>query len=210
VPTISITSPDDGARRPAPACCRSSPMRSADTVDIASVEFFEGAASLGKVTAKPFTFSWQATAGSPPNYREKRRMPRSPTPRACRFRSRSPMRLRQAAAGGAGGAVTAWRRWCQRWLRRRAAWRAAAPARRARARTTGGSAGAPPSVAGSARREQRGPNDARRDELEHRFRLQLRAAWLASSRRPWPIVARRFARVATRPATSSRRSRLTS
>jgi len=46
-----------------PACCRS-PRCSADTVDIASVEFFEGAASLGKVTATPFTFSWQAPTGT--------------------------------------------------------------------------------------------------------------------------------------------------
>jgi MYXO-CTERM domain-containing protein len=39
-------------------------MASGDTVEIDSVEFFEGATSLGKATTAPFTLNWQATVGA--------------------------------------------------------------------------------------------------------------------------------------------------
>jgi len=61
-PSVSITSPSMGAT-PGQGMLPLTADAGADSVDIASVEFFEGTASLGKVTAKPFTFTWQATAG---------------------------------------------------------------------------------------------------------------------------------------------------
>ena len=61
-PSVSITSPSVGAM-PGQGMLPLTADAGADTVDIASVEFFDGAASLGKVTAKPFTFMWQATTG---------------------------------------------------------------------------------------------------------------------------------------------------
>lgn len=61
-PTVSISSPGAtdmlfAGMLPVTA------MAAAGTVDITSVELFDGATSLGKVTAAPFTFNWQAAAG---------------------------------------------------------------------------------------------------------------------------------------------------
>ncbi|HXK17957.1 MAG TPA: GDSL-type esterase/lipase family protein [Polyangiaceae bacterium] len=62
-PSVSITSPSMGAM-PGQGMLPLTADASADTVDIVSVEFFEGATSLGKVTTKPFTLMWQATTGA--------------------------------------------------------------------------------------------------------------------------------------------------
>jgi acyl-CoA thioesterase I len=62
-PTVSITSPSMGAMLAA-GMLQLTADASGDTVDIASVEFFEGATSLGKVTTKPFTLMWTATPGA--------------------------------------------------------------------------------------------------------------------------------------------------
>lgn len=61
-PTIGISMPAMGAT-PAAGMIPLTAEASGDTVDIASVEFFEGNTSLGKVTAAPFTLNWQATVG---------------------------------------------------------------------------------------------------------------------------------------------------
>lgn len=61
-PTVSITSPTMGAMLGA-GMLPLTVDAAADTVDISSVEFFEGVTSLGKVTAKPFTLNWAATVG---------------------------------------------------------------------------------------------------------------------------------------------------
>ena len=61
-PTVSITSPTMGQSLGAGMLPLTADA-SGDTVDISSVEFFEGATSLGKVTAKPFTLNWAATPG---------------------------------------------------------------------------------------------------------------------------------------------------
>lgn len=61
-PTVSITSPTAGAMAGAGMLALTA-MASGDTVEISSVEFFEGLTSLGKVTAAPFTLNWQATVG---------------------------------------------------------------------------------------------------------------------------------------------------
>jgi lysophospholipase L1-like esterase len=102
VPTVSITSPMMGATAGAGMLPLTADA-SADTVDIASVEFFEGAASLGKVTAKPFTFSWQATAGT-------HQITAKATDTTLANATSMPVSFTvtdAAAAGGAGGAATA-------------------------------------------------------------------------------------------------------
>jgi MYXO-CTERM domain-containing protein len=62
-PTVSIVSPTVNAM-PGAGTLALTAMASGDTVDIASVEFFEGLTSLGKATTAPFMLTWQATAGS--------------------------------------------------------------------------------------------------------------------------------------------------
>ena len=62
-PLVSVTSPSSGAM-PAAGKLSLSAMASGDTVPIASVEFFDGAGSLGKVMAEPFVLDWQATTGA--------------------------------------------------------------------------------------------------------------------------------------------------
>ncbi len=61
-PTVSITSPTMSQMLGAGMIPLTADA-SADTVDIGSVEFFEGATSLGKVMAAPFTLNWQGTVG---------------------------------------------------------------------------------------------------------------------------------------------------
>mgnify|MGYP001544532645 CR=1 FL=1 len=63
-PSVSITSPTAGASLPGGAAIPLVAEVMADAVDVANVEFFNGATSLGKVTTKPFTFSLPATAGA--------------------------------------------------------------------------------------------------------------------------------------------------
>jgi acyl-CoA thioesterase I len=62
-PTVSIVSPTANAM-PGAGMLALTAMASGDTVEISSVEFFEGLTSLGKASAAPFTFNWQATVGS--------------------------------------------------------------------------------------------------------------------------------------------------
>ena len=62
-PTVHITSPTADAM-PGAGMLELTATASDDTVEIASLEFFEGPASLGKATAAPFTLNWQATVGS--------------------------------------------------------------------------------------------------------------------------------------------------
>ncbi len=62
-PTISVTSPTMGAMVSG-AMVPLTADASADYVDISSVEFFEGATSLGKATGKPYTVNWAATVGA--------------------------------------------------------------------------------------------------------------------------------------------------
>lgn len=62
-PTVSIASPTMGAMVGAGMLPLTADA-SGDTVEISSVELFEGLTSLGKVTAKPFTLNWLATAGA--------------------------------------------------------------------------------------------------------------------------------------------------
>ncbi len=62
-PTVSITSPTIGAMVSG-AMVPLTADASADYVDITSVEFFEGATSLGKATAKPYTVNWAAPLGA--------------------------------------------------------------------------------------------------------------------------------------------------
>lgn len=61
-PTVSVTSPTMGAMLGAGMRTLTADA-AAETVDIASVEFFDGTTSLGKVTAEPFTLNWAATLG---------------------------------------------------------------------------------------------------------------------------------------------------
>ncbi len=63
-PSVSITSPTAGATLPIGANIPLIAEVMADAVDVNDVEFFNGAASLGKVTTKPFTFALPAAAGS--------------------------------------------------------------------------------------------------------------------------------------------------
>jgi hypothetical protein len=62
-PSVSISSPL-ATDMPAAGMVPITAMASAGTVDISSVEFFDGTTSLGKAMASPFTFNWQATAGA--------------------------------------------------------------------------------------------------------------------------------------------------
>jgi len=62
-PKVSITSPTAGATLPGGAAIPLVAEVMADAVDVTSVEFFNDAASLGKVTTKPFTFALPANAG---------------------------------------------------------------------------------------------------------------------------------------------------
>ena len=62
-PTVSITSPSAGATVTA-GVVQLSAMASGGTVDIASVEFFDNAATVGKATTAPFQLAWQASVGS--------------------------------------------------------------------------------------------------------------------------------------------------
>jgi MYXO-CTERM domain-containing protein len=62
-PTVSITAPAMGATVGAGMLSLTADA-SGDTVDISSVEFFEGVTSLGKATAKPFSVNWLAAAGA--------------------------------------------------------------------------------------------------------------------------------------------------
>ncbi len=64
VPTVSISSPTMGAMVSGAMVPLTADASAADYVDISSVEFFEGATSLGKAMAKPFTFTWAATVGA--------------------------------------------------------------------------------------------------------------------------------------------------
>jgi acyl-CoA thioesterase I len=61
-PKVSITAPSMGGSVPSGMVALTAEV-DADYVDVTSVEFFEGATSLGKATAKPFTVSFAATAG---------------------------------------------------------------------------------------------------------------------------------------------------
>lgn len=62
-PTVSITSPATGVTVGAGMLPLATDA-SGDTVEISSVELFEGVTSLGKSTAKPFTLNWVATPGA--------------------------------------------------------------------------------------------------------------------------------------------------
>lgn len=61
-PTVHITSPAMGATVGAGMIALGADA-SGDTVDVSSVEFFEGPTSLGKATSKPFALMWAATSG---------------------------------------------------------------------------------------------------------------------------------------------------
>jgi len=61
-PTVKITGPAMGATL-AQGMVPLTVDASGDTVEISSVEFFEGTTSLGKVTASPFTMNWAAPVG---------------------------------------------------------------------------------------------------------------------------------------------------
>jgi lysophospholipase L1-like esterase len=63
VPTISLTSPVAGAALDTSAPIALSADASGGSVAIDSVEFFQGATSLGKSTMSPFTLMWPAPAG---------------------------------------------------------------------------------------------------------------------------------------------------
>ena len=62
-PMVAIQSPAMGATVAA-GMLPLTASASADTVQISSVEFFEGQTSLGKVTAEPFTLLWAAAIGA--------------------------------------------------------------------------------------------------------------------------------------------------
>jgi hypothetical protein len=61
-PLASITMPVMGAMLPA-GMIPITASATGDTVDIASVELFDGATSVGKLMAPPWTFGWQAALG---------------------------------------------------------------------------------------------------------------------------------------------------
>ena len=61
-PTVHITSPAMGATLGAGMLALAADA-SADTIDISSIEFFEGQISLGKATSKPSSVMWGATSG---------------------------------------------------------------------------------------------------------------------------------------------------
>jgi len=62
-PSVSISSPL-ATDMPMAGLVPVTAMASGGTVDISNVEFFDGASSLGKVMAAPFTLNWQAAAGA--------------------------------------------------------------------------------------------------------------------------------------------------
>lgn len=62
-PTVNITAPAMGATLGAGMLPLTADA-SGGTVDISSVEFFEGVTSLGKATAKPFSVIWLAASGT--------------------------------------------------------------------------------------------------------------------------------------------------
>ena len=59
-PTVSITSPPDGAAVSAPVTVTADAN---DNVGVASVEFFDGAGSLGRDATAPFSVSWTGSEG---------------------------------------------------------------------------------------------------------------------------------------------------
>jgi lysophospholipase L1-like esterase len=96
-PTVSITSPALGAM-PNAGMLELTAMASGGTVEIASVEFFEGLTSLGKVTTAPFTLNWQATVGSHTITAKA-----SDTTLADKTSEAVTFTVKEAAAGGAAG-----------------------------------------------------------------------------------------------------------
>ena len=60
-PTVSITSPVDGTAVSAPVTVTAD---ASDNVGVASVEFFDGATSIGGDAAAPFSVSWTGSEGS--------------------------------------------------------------------------------------------------------------------------------------------------
>ncbi len=62
-PMVSVNTPVMGATLSA-GLVPITAAASGDTVDIASVEFFDGATSLSKLMAPPWTFNWQAAVGA--------------------------------------------------------------------------------------------------------------------------------------------------
>lgn len=63
-PKVTLTSPTPDASFALGTMVPLTADSADPTVDFSSVEFFEGSTSLGKVSAKPFTFAWPALAGS--------------------------------------------------------------------------------------------------------------------------------------------------
>jgi acyl-CoA thioesterase I len=61
-PSVTLTSPTAGAMLPAPLTLTADAL--AGTVLIDSVEFFEGAVSLGKLTTPPYSLLWPAAPGT--------------------------------------------------------------------------------------------------------------------------------------------------
>jgi acyl-CoA thioesterase I len=97
-PTVSIVSPTAGAM-PGAGMLALTAMASGDTVNIASVEFFEGLTSLGTATAAPFTLDWVATSGSHTVTAQA-----TDTTRANKTSEPVSFTVKEAVAGGAGGA----------------------------------------------------------------------------------------------------------
>jgi lysophospholipase L1-like esterase len=96
-PSVSITGPTVDAM-PSAGMLALTAMASGDTVEIASVEFFDGLTSLGKSTAAPFTLNWQATVGSHTiTAKATDATLASKTSQAVTFT------VKEAIAGGAGG-----------------------------------------------------------------------------------------------------------
>jgi MYXO-CTERM domain-containing protein len=96
-PTVSIVSPTADAM-PGAGMLALSAMASGDTVEIASLEFFAGPTSLGKVTAAPFTLNWQATVGSHTITAKA-----TDTTLASKTSEAVSFTVKEAVAGGAGG-----------------------------------------------------------------------------------------------------------
>jgi chitinase len=61
-PTVSITSPANGATFTAPATITITASASDNDGSVSKVEFFNGATSLGAVTSAPYTFTWSNVA----------------------------------------------------------------------------------------------------------------------------------------------------
>jgi lysophospholipase L1-like esterase len=96
-PTVSIVSPAASAM-PGAGMLALVATASGDTVDIASLEFFEGLTSLGKATAAPFTLHWQATVGSHTITAKA-----TDTTLASKTSEAVTFAVKEAVAGGAGG-----------------------------------------------------------------------------------------------------------